>query len=115
MSDEHQEHQPEGQQDAGDGSGGLRVLHREDDQAEDRDVLEQADADVGDRLGGGVDRQPDAGLHQVAGQGGPAADRGQHDLVERASAGTSPASSAPMIAPAVGRMKVEIASHVESM
>ncbi len=50
--------------------------------AEHRDVLEHADADVGDRLGRGVDRQPQPGLGQVRDQRRAAADRGQRDLVE---------------------------------
>ena len=74
---------PSDQQQAGDRGGGPRVLDRERDHGRARDVLEEADADVGDRLGRGVDRQPDAGLDQVRQQRGAAADRGEHDLVER--------------------------------
>ena len=71
------------QEHAGDGRGGLGVVDREGHDAEDGDVLGEARADVGHRLGGGVDRESPAGLDQVGQQRGAAADDAEDGLVER--------------------------------
>ena len=59
------------------------VADREQRDGEHRDVLAQARADVGDRLGGGVDRQPQPGLDPVGGQRRAAAEHGVERLLER--------------------------------